>query len=69
LLQVDGTCRPYQDSLNLGSGSGFGRSDVSDDIEPGADLEVLVLESIEDLADVDLYGVAALRSRKVVEEG
>jgi hypothetical protein len=69
LLQVDSACRPYQDSLNLGPGPRLRWSDVSNDIEPCADLQILVLKSIENLADVDLCGVTVLRSRKVVEEG
>lgn len=68
LLQVDSACRPYQDSLNLGPGPRFRWSNVSNDIEPCADLQILVLESIENLADVDVYGMAVLRSRKAVEE-
>lgn len=68
LLQVYGTCRPDQNSLNLGPGPGCARGNIPDDIEPGTELKVLVLDSIEQLADVDLDGMAGLRRRKIVKE-
>ena len=69
MLQVYGTCRPDQNSLDFGPRPGCGRSDIPNDIEPGPDLKVLMLDSIEQLADVDLDSMSVLKRGKVVKEG